>query len=85
MPPTHGPIYGNLRPGTPLTLAAPGVALDCPLRVLARDGCQGSTWVSFHTVAELESAHPLPAGSATPLAVALRLILDTVGTQGAPR
>ncbi|WP_410054248.1 hypothetical protein [Cupriavidus sp. BIC8F] len=33
-----------------------------PLRVLVRDDCQGSTRVSFHTAAELESAHPLPAG-----------------------
>ncbi|MCY1253739.1 hypothetical protein D9M68_92530 [compost metagenome] len=49
--------------------------------MLGRDDCQGSTWVSFHTAAELESAHPLPAGSAAPLAVAQRL---AVGAQGAP-
>ncbi|MDR3381626.1 DUF302 domain-containing protein [Cupriavidus sp. UME77] len=47
-------------------LAAPSVTLDLPLRVLVRDDGQGSTWVSFHAAAELESAHPLPAGSAAP-------------------
>ncbi|WP_416049575.1 DUF302 domain-containing protein [Cupriavidus basilensis] len=84
MPPTQVLIYGNPKGGTPLMLAAPSVALDLPLRVLVRDDGQGSTWVSFHTAAELESAHPLPAGSAAPLAAAQRLILDTVGAQGAP-
>ena len=51
--------------------------------MLVRDDCQGSTWVSFHTAAELESAHPLPAGSTAPLFVAQRLIPDTVGAEGA--
>ncbi|WP_432257281.1 DUF302 domain-containing protein [Cupriavidus sp. TMH.W2] len=64
MPPTQVLIYGNAKRGTPLMLAASGVALDLPLRVPVRDDCQGGTWVSFHTSAELESAHPLPAGRA---------------------
>ncbi|MHA3016509.1 DUF302 domain-containing protein [Cupriavidus necator] len=77
-------IYDNARRGTPLMLAAPSVALDLPLRVLVRDDCQGSTWMSCHTAAELESALPLPAGSAAPPAVAQRLILDTGGRARRP-
>ncbi|MFJ1252457.1 DUF302 domain-containing protein [Cupriavidus sp. CuC1] len=84
MPPTQVLIFGNPRGGTPLMLAAPSVALDLPLRVLVRDDGQGSTWVSFHNAAELERAHPLPAGSAAPLAAAQGLILGTVGAPGAP-
>ncbi|KWR74611.1 DUF302 domain-containing protein [Cupriavidus sp. IDO] len=83
MPPMQLLIYGNVKRGTPLMLAATSAVLDLPLRVLVRDDCQGCARVSFHA-AELESAHPLPAGSAAPLAVAQRLIPDTVGAQGAP-
>ncbi|RWA53434.1 hypothetical protein AU476_14045 [Cupriavidus sp. UYMSc13B] len=42
MPPTQVLIYGNAKRGTPLMLAAPGVALDLPLRVLVRDDCQAA-------------------------------------------
>ena len=63
MPPTQVLIPGNAKRGTPLMLAAPSVALDLPLRVLVRDDCQGSTRASFHTAAELESAHSLPAAT----------------------
>lgn len=70
MPPTQVLIHGNAKPGTPLMLAAPSVALDLPLRVLVRDDCQGSTWMSSHTAA--------------PPAVAQRLILDTGGRARRP-
>lgn len=63
MPPMRGLIHGNAKRGTPLRLAAPSVALDLALRVLVRDDCQGSTRASFHTAAELESAHSLPAAT----------------------
>ncbi|WP_434475932.1 DUF302 domain-containing protein [Cupriavidus taiwanensis] len=63
MPPTQVLIHGNAKRGTPLMLPAPSVALDLPLRVLVRDDCQGSTRASFHTAAELESAHSLPAAT----------------------
>ena len=39
-------IFGNLKTGTPLMLAAPPVALDLPLKILVAEDATGKTWIS---------------------------------------
>ena len=40
MPPTKLLIFGSPRAGTPLMLAAPGAALDLPLKILVAEDAQ---------------------------------------------
>jgi len=50
LPPTLVLIYGNARGGTPIMRDHPRAALDLPLRVLVREGDDGSVRVSFHPI-----------------------------------
>lgn len=54
MPMTQVLVFGNARVGTPLMLAAPSLAIDLPLRVLA--------WNDGHEVTRLGYHDPLVVG-----------------------
>jgi uncharacterized protein (DUF302 family) len=61
MPPTQLLILGSPAAGTPLMLAAPGTALDLPLKVLAWQDAANRCWVSFNTPEFLQQRHGFPA------------------------
>jgi uncharacterized protein (DUF302 family) len=59
--PTQLLILGNPAAGTPLMVAAPGAALDLPLKVLAWQDSGDRCWVSFNTPEYLQQRHGFPA------------------------
>lgn len=61
MPPTQLLILGSPAAGTPLMLAAPGTALDLPLKVLAWQDSADRCWVSFNSPEYLQQRHGFPA------------------------
>jgi uncharacterized protein (DUF302 family) len=54
-------ILGSTTAGTPLMLAAPGTALDLPLKVLAWQDPAQRCWVSYNTPEYLQQRHGFPA------------------------
>jgi uncharacterized protein (DUF302 family) len=61
MPPTQLLIFGNPKGGTPVMLAAPGSALDLPLKVLVSQDSQGRVLLSYNTPEYLTERHAIPA------------------------
>lgn len=61
MPPTKLLIFGNPKAGTPLMLAAPGIAIDLPLKILVSEDAQGKVWLSYNSPTYLQERHGLPA------------------------
>ena len=59
--PTQLLILGSPVAGTPLMVAAPGTALDLPLKVLAWQDVANRCWVSFNTPEFLQQRHGFPA------------------------
>ncbi|HWX80206.1 MAG TPA: DUF302 domain-containing protein [Steroidobacteraceae bacterium] len=59
--PTQLLILGNPTGGTPLMVAAPKLALDLPLKVLAWQDESKRCWVSFNTPEYLLQRHGFPA------------------------
>jgi uncharacterized protein (DUF302 family) len=59
--PTQLLILGNPTGGTPLMVAAPKLALDLPLKVLAWQDESNRCWVSFNTPEYLRQRHGFPA------------------------
>ena len=59
--PTQLLILGNPTGGTPLMVAAPTLALDLPLKVLAWQDESNRCWVSFNTPEYLQQRHGFPA------------------------
>jgi uncharacterized protein (DUF302 family) len=60
MPPTKLLIFGNPKGGTPLMLAAPGIAIDLPLKVLVWEDIEGKVWVSYNSPTYLQERHGIP-------------------------
>jgi uncharacterized protein (DUF302 family) len=60
MPPTKLLIFGSPKAGTPLMLAAPGIALDLPLKILIWQDSGGKVWISYNSAAYLQERHHLP-------------------------
>jgi uncharacterized protein (DUF302 family) len=60
MQPTQLLILGSPAAGTPLMVAAPGTALDLPLKVLAWQDAANRCWVSFNTAEYLQQRHGFP-------------------------
>lgn len=58
--PTGMVLLGNPVGGTPLMLAAPTVAIDLPLKVLAWEDSTGSRWVAFNEPDYLQKRHSFP-------------------------
>jgi uncharacterized protein (DUF302 family) len=61
MRPTKLLIFGSPKAGTPLMLAAPGIAIDLPLKILVWEDQTGQAWVSYNSPEYLRSRHNLPA------------------------
>jgi uncharacterized protein (DUF302 family) len=61
MQPTQLLILGSPLAGTPLMAAAPGTALDLPLKVLAWQDPANRCWVSYNTPEYLQQRHGFPA------------------------
>ena len=53
-------IFGNPKAGTPLMLAAPGRAIDLPLKILVWEDDQGKVWISYNCQEYLQKRHGLP-------------------------
>jgi uncharacterized protein (DUF302 family) len=60
MPPTKLLIFGSPKAGTPLMLAAPGIAIDLPLKILVSRDTQGKVWISYNSPEYLAQRHGLP-------------------------
>ena len=60
MRPTKLLIFGNPRAGTLVMLAAPGVAIDLPLKILIWEDAAGKTWLSYNSPAYLQQRHGVP-------------------------
>jgi uncharacterized protein (DUF302 family) len=73
MPPTKLLIFGNPRAGTPLMLAAPGVAIDLPLKILVWQDAEGKVWLSWNSPEYLAQRHHLPPNFEPVLAAAAAL------------
>jgi len=69
MPPTKLLIFGSPKAGTPLMLAAPGTAIDLPLKILVRDDGLGKVWLSYNSPEYLQDRHGLPASLLPNIAV----------------
>jgi uncharacterized protein (DUF302 family) len=61
MPPTQMLIFGNPKSGTPVMLAAPGSAVDLPLKVLVSEDAAGKVWLSYNSPEYLGERHGIPA------------------------
>ena len=60
MRPTKLLIFGSPKAGTPLMLAAPGVAIDLPLKILVWEDAAGKVWLSYNSPEYLQQRHDLP-------------------------
>ena len=61
MPPMLLMVFGNPKGGTPVMIAAPGSALDLPLKVLFSEDADGKVWLSYNTPEYLAERHDIPA------------------------
>jgi uncharacterized protein (DUF302 family) len=78
MPPTQLLIFGNPKAGTPLMLAAPGIAIDFPLKALAWQDDQGAVGVSYNDPKYLQQRFGLPDDLIKNIAVIEPLIEQAV-------
>ena len=60
MPDTKVLIFGSPKAGTPLMVAAPGIAIDLPLKILVAEDANGKVWISYNSPAYLQTRHGLP-------------------------
>jgi uncharacterized protein (DUF302 family) len=60
MPATKLLIFGSPKAGTPVMLAAPGIAIDLPLKILVWEDGDGKVWVSYNSPAYLQKRHNVP-------------------------
>jgi uncharacterized protein (DUF302 family) len=68
MPDTKVIVFGSPTAGTPLMLAAPGVAIDLPLKLLVREDAAGRVWISYVSPAALLERHGLAESFAANIA-----------------
>ena len=61
MRPTGLLIFGNPTAGTPLMLAAPGSAIDLPLKILIWEDGDGEVWVTYNDPVYLQRRHQIPS------------------------
>jgi uncharacterized protein (DUF302 family) len=80
MPPTQLLILGNPAAGTPLMLAAPGCALDLPLKVLAWQDPDNRCWVSFNSPEYLQQRHGFPAALTANISGLEKLVLAAIAS-----
>jgi uncharacterized protein (DUF302 family) len=63
-------IFGNPKAGTPVMLAAVGIAIDLPLKILVWQDANGSVWLSWNAPAYLQARHGVPDELAQNIAAA---------------
>jgi uncharacterized protein (DUF302 family) len=80
MPPTQLLIFGSPAAGTPLMVAAPGTALDLPLKVLAWQDPANRCWVSFNSPEYLQQRHGFPAALTANIAGLEKLVLAAIAS-----
>ena len=80
MQPTQLLILGSPAAGTPLMVAAPGTALDLPLKVLAWQDEANRCWVSFNTPQYLQRRHGFPAALTANVAGLEKLVLAAIAS-----
>jgi uncharacterized protein (DUF302 family) len=69
MPNTKLLIFGSPKAGTPVMLAAPGIAIDLPLKLLISEDTAGKVWISYNSPQYLQQRHHVPADLVKNLAV----------------
>ena len=69
MPPTKLLIFGKPKGGTPPMLAAPGTALDLPLKILVAEDARAKVWLSYNSPEYLKERHGLPSNLLQNIAV----------------
>ncbi len=79
MRPTKLLIFGNPKAGTPLMIAAPGIALDLPLKLLVWEDADGKVWISYNAPEYLRARHGLPAELLRNIAVVAALAAEAAG------
>ncbi len=80
MQPTQLLILGSPAAGTPLMVAAPGTALDLPLKVLAWQDPEDRCWVSFNTPEYLQQRHGFPTALIANLAGLEKLVQAAIAS-----
>lgn len=80
MQPTQLLILGSPIAGTPLMAAAPGTALDLPLKVLAWQDAAKRCWVSFNTPEYLQLRHGFPAALTANIAGLEKLVQAAIAS-----
>jgi uncharacterized protein (DUF302 family) len=83
MQPTQLLILGSPAAGTPLMVAAPGTALDLPLKVLAWQDPEDRCWVSFNTPEYLQQRHGFPTALSANLAGLEKLVQAAIASSQA--
>jgi uncharacterized protein (DUF302 family) len=81
MQPTQLLILGSPAAGTPLMVAAPGTALDLPLKVLTWQDAANHCWVSFNTPEYLQQRHSFPAALMANIAGLEKLVQAAIASQ----
>jgi uncharacterized protein (DUF302 family) len=67
-------IFGNPKAGTPLMVDAPVAGLDLPLKALAWEDADGSTWVAYNDPQYIVRRHNLNPALAANLAAASPIV-----------
>jgi uncharacterized protein (DUF302 family) len=60
MRPTKLLIFGSPKGGTPLMVAAPGLAIDLPMKALVEEE-NGKVWLTYNSPEYLQTRHNIPA------------------------
>jgi uncharacterized protein (DUF302 family) len=60
MRPTKLLIFGSPKGGTPLMVAAPGLAIDLPMKALVEEE-NGKVWLTYNSPEYLQERHNVPA------------------------
>ncbi|HTP66944.1 MAG TPA: DUF302 domain-containing protein [Geobacteraceae bacterium] len=76
MRPTKLLIFGSPRVGTPLMLAAPGCAIDLPLKILVWEDDRGKVWISYNSPEYLQKRHDIPQELMQNIAVIEKLVAE---------
>lgn len=77
--PTRLLIFGSPKAGTPLMQAAPGIAIDLPLKILVWEDGNGKVWLGWNAPEYLGLRHGLPENLLAPLDAAKALAEAAAG------
>lgn len=73
MPATKLLIFGSPKAGTPVMLAAPGIAIDLPLKILVWEEGNGNVRISYNSPEYLGRRHNVPSDLLANLSVVAAL------------